>query len=129
MPRDSGRVVSEVVIVRANTKSLQANRKANNAAVMIEFRLIGTTIDQNARQCPAPSTRAASTSAGGIDCMNAQRIRIANGIAALESARTSPGMLLSKPILLYTVYSELAITMPGIIWEITRASMMAPTNR
>jgi uncharacterized membrane-anchored protein len=99
MPRDSGRNVFEVVIVRAKTKSLHAKRKENNAAVMIEFRLIGTTIDQNARQWPAPSTLAASTSDGGIDRMNAQRMRIANGIAELESASTRPGILLSKPSL------------------------------
>src|ERR1700722_6405502 len=99
MPRDSGRNVFEVVIVRANTKSLHANRKENSAAVMIEFLLTGTTIDQNARQWPAPSTLAASTSGGGIDYMNARRMRIANGIAELESARTRPGMLLSKPSL------------------------------
>src|SRR5579863_496351 len=100
MPRDSGVSVFEVVIVRANTKSLQAKRKENNAAVMIEFRLMGTTIDQNARQLPAPSTRAASTSDEGIDCMNAQRMMIANGIAELESASTRPRILLSKPSLL-----------------------------
>src|ERR1700730_7258640 len=99
MPRDSGRNVFEVVIVSANTKSLHAKRKENNAAVMIEFRLIGTTMNQNARQWPAPSTLAASTSDDGIDRMNAQRIRIAYGIAELESARTRPGMLFSKPSL------------------------------
>src|ERR1700756_1482742 len=103
MPRDSGRSVFEVVIVRANTKSLHAKRKEKSAAVMIEFLLIGTTIDQNARQWPAPSTLAASTSDDGIDCMKAQRMRIANGIAALESARTRPRMLLSKPSLTKTV--------------------------
>src|ERR1700722_10249284 len=129
MPRESGRNVFEVVIVRANTKSLHAKRKENSAAVMIEFLLIGTTIAQNARQWPAPSTLAASTSDDGIDCINAQRMRIANGIAELESASTRPGILLSKPSLTYTVYSELAITMPGIIWEISRASMTEPRNR
>src|ERR1700745_631037 len=99
MPRDSGRNVVEVVIVRAKTKSLHAKMKENNAAVMIEFRLIGTTIDKNARQWPAPSTLAASTSDGGIDRMNAQRMRIANGIAELESGSTRHRILLCKTTL------------------------------
>src|ERR1700722_5742718 len=95
---------------------------------MIELRLMGTTIDQNARQYPAPSTLAASMSDMGMDCMKARRMRIANGSAELESARMRPGMLLRSPRLLYTVYSELAITMPGIICEMSSASMTAPTQ-
>src|ERR1700747_1742955 len=97
MPRDSGRNVFEVVIVRAKTKSLHANMKENDRCVMCEVRLRGPTTAQNARQWPAPSTLAASTSDGGIDRMNAQRMRIANGIGELESARTRPGILLRKP--------------------------------
>src|ERR1700722_127144 len=129
MPRESGRKECGVVIARASTKCLHDKREENRAAVIIEFLMIGTTIAQNARQWPAPSTLAASTSDDGIDCMNAQMMRIANGIAELESASTRPGILLSKPSLTYTVYSELAITMPGIIWEISRASMTEPRNR
>ena len=52
-------------------KSLHANRKANSPTVISEFRLIGTTMDKNARTRPAPSTRAASTIEGGTPSMNA----------------------------------------------------------
>ena len=54
-----------VVRVSANRKSLQANRKVNSPAVISELRLIGSTIETNVRRWPAPSTRAASTIAGG----------------------------------------------------------------
>ena len=55
---------------------------ANRPTVIREFRLIGTTIDRKARTSPAPSTRAASTSDGGMPSMNDRMIKIPNGTPA-----------------------------------------------
>src|SRR5699024_11302667 len=48
-------------------KSLQAKRNEKIPAVIREFLETGSTIDQNARTCPQPSTRAASTIEAGKD--------------------------------------------------------------
>ena len=84
-------------------KSLHANRKANSPTVINEFRLIGTTMDKNARTRPAPSTRAASTIEGGTPSMNARMIKIPNGTACAALAMISPGMELSRPMFSYRV--------------------------
>ena len=60
-PSVTGRMVSPVVRVSAIRKSLHAKRNEKIAAVTREFFDTGRTIDQNARTCPQPSTRAAST--------------------------------------------------------------------
>ena len=97
MPSVTGRTSSVVVRVRANRKSPQVNRNVNSAAVISALRLIGSTTETNARTGPAPSTRAASTSAGGRPCIRARQMRIANGMPAVESARIRPGIELSRP--------------------------------
>src|SRR5699024_11046311 len=60
-PRANGRRDSAVVSVSAIRKSLQAKRNEKMPAVIREFFETGSTIDQKARRCPQPSTRAAST--------------------------------------------------------------------
>jgi hypothetical protein len=64
---------------------------------MSTLRLTGRTIETNARTSPAPSTRAASTIEGGMVCIDARRMRIANGMAWDASARINPGIELSRP--------------------------------
>src|SRR5699024_1760688 len=64
-PSVTGRIVSPVVSVSAIRKSLQAKRNEKIPAVIREFLETGSTIDQNARTCPQPSTRAASTIEAG----------------------------------------------------------------
>ena len=49
MPSVTGVMFPSVVRVSAKMKSLHANRKANSPTVISEFRLIGTTMDKNAR--------------------------------------------------------------------------------
>ena len=66
MPSVTGMMFPFVVSVSAKMKSLHAKRNANSPTVISEFRLIGTTMDRNARTRPAPSTRAASTIEGGM---------------------------------------------------------------
>src|SRR3712207_3329751 len=129
MPSVTGRTPSVVVRVSANRKSLQEKRNENSPAVMMAFLLTGTTIDTNARTRPAPSTRAASTIEGGIPIMDARRMRIANGMQCVESARISPGIELSRPRSLYAAYSAFAMTMPGIICEMRIASSAALIQR
>ena len=58
--------------------------------MIIAFRLIGSTMERNARKSPAPSTLAASMTARRDARMNARMIRIANGTPAVESARIRP---------------------------------------
>src|SRR5882757_1177703 len=99
-PSVTGRTSSVVVSVSANRKSLQVNRNVNRAAVMSALRLIGNTMDTKALIWPAPSTLAASTTSVGMAPRNARRMRIANGIPAVESARIRPGIEFSRPRLL-----------------------------
>ena len=82
MPSVTGTICPFVVSVSAKMKSPQAKMKANRPTVISEFRLIGTTMETKARNSPAPSTRAASTSEGGIPSMNERMIKIPNGTAA-----------------------------------------------
>src|SRR5450759_4436406 len=79
--------------VEAKRKSDQAHRKANNATVIAEFREMGRTTDRNVRQCEAPSSWAACSSASGIPRMKAVKSITANGMAIVESAMISPGMV------------------------------------
>src|SRR6202041_2399179 len=118
MPRVTGVTVLAEVSVSAKTKSLQANKKLNSAAVMIPLRLTGTTTDRKIRSELAPSTRAASMISPGMLAMKERMSRIENGMPRDASASTRPGMEFSKCSELYVWYSELAITMPGIIWVI-----------
>ena len=97
MPRVTGTTWPLVVRVSAKMKSLHANRNANSPTVIMEFRLIGTTMDRNARTSPAPSTRAASTIEGGTPSMNERMIKIPNGMAFAEFAMISPGIESSSP--------------------------------
>ena len=62
-----------------------------------EFRLIGSTIEMKARNRPAPSTRAASTSEGGMPSMKDRMIKIPNGTARAEFAMIRPGIESSSP--------------------------------
>src|SRR5258708_18070590 len=104
-----------LVSVSAKRKSPQPGRNENNAAVMIAVRLIGATIDQKIVQCPAPSTRAASGSSRGMFNINARMIMMANGTAAVESARMTAAYELIRRNRLNIAYSELATTKPGAI--------------
>ena len=90
-PSVTGRTFSVVVRVSAKRKSLQVNRNVNSPAVISALRLIGITMEKNARMCPAPSTLAASMIGFGMVVMNARMIRIANGMPWAESARIRPG--------------------------------------
>jgi hypothetical protein len=84
-------------------KSPQAKMNANRPTVISEFRLIGSTIETKARSRPAPSTRAASTSEGGIPSMKDRMIKMPNGTAWAEFAMIRPGIESSRPRLSYTL--------------------------
>src|SRR5699024_11985248 len=83
---------SPVVSVSAIRKSLQAKRNEKIPAVIREFLETGSTIDQNARTCPQPSTRAASTIEAGEVSQEGRMMRMAKGIAREASARITPGI-------------------------------------
>jgi hypothetical protein len=80
-------------------KSDHAQRKANRLTVTTALRLTGMITDTKVRHRDAPSIAAAWRSSSGMPVMKAVKIRTPNGTAMVESARISPGRVLSTPAL------------------------------